>query len=54
MEESNPVEKQLEESIGNDVPNDIDSIEESHLTEESIETSSSEDLSTQEDTVKED
>ena len=54
LEVSNPVEEHLEESIENDVTNDLDSIEESHLTEESIETSSSEDLSTQEDTVKED
>ena len=54
LEESNSAEEHLEESIENDVPNNRDSIEESHLTQESIKTSSAEDLSTQEDIVKED
>jgi len=54
LKETNPADEYLEESNENDVSNDINSIEESNLVEESIETSSSEDLPTPEDTAKED
>ena len=54
IEESNSVEEHLEETIENNDPNDTDSNEDSNHVEESLEVSSSEDLTTQENTVKED
>jgi len=54
IEESNSVEEHLEETIENNDSNDTDSNEDSNHVEESLEVSSSEDLTTQENTVKED